>query len=78
MHNYTVACSFIKLKFNCLSLSHPSPVLSSPLSTVLATLGVDYLITPEVLTFTSGQYGFDGVVQCSVVEILDDEVHKLS
>ena len=35
---------------------------------------MDYRITPEVITFYAGQYGFDGVVQCSVVEILDDEV----
>lgn len=41
---------------------------------LIATFGVDYLITPEVLTFTSGQYGFDGIVQCSTVEILDDQV----
>ena len=39
-----------------------------------ATSGLDYLITPEILTFYSGQSGFDGIVQCFVVEILDDEV----
>ena len=35
---------------------------------------MDYRITPEVLTFFAGQFGFDGVVRCAVVEILDDAV----
>ena len=40
----------------------------------VATLGVDYLITPDILTFYAGQFAFDGVIQCAVVEILDDDV----
>ncbi len=39
-----------------------------------ATAGVDFLITPENLTFTAGQSAFDGIMQCATVEILDDEV----
>ena len=35
---------------------------------------MDYRITPEVLTFYAGQFAFDGMVQCAVVEILDDDV----
>lgn len=31
-------------------------------------------MTTSVLTFTSGQYGLDGVVHCSVIEILNDQV----
>ena len=40
-----------------------------------ATAGVDFIIEPEVLTFTSGQSAFDGLVQCTTITILDDEVH---
>ena len=41
----------------------------------IATFGVDFRITTSVLTFTSGQYGMDGVTQCSAIEILNDQVH---
>ena len=43
----------------------------------LATAGVDFLIEPDVLTFTSGQSAFDGLIRCANITILDDEVFAI-
>lgn len=51
------------LKIQCFDIPLPA-----------ATSGMDFQITTDVLTFTSGQHGLDGVIQCSTIEILDDQV----
>ena len=45
------------------------------LSIHIATSGVDFRITESALTFTSGQYGLDGILKCSDIIILNDQVY---
>ena len=53
------------------------PLFIIPLFSISATAGVDFIIEPEVLTFTSGQSAFDGLLQCANITILDDDVSFL-
>lgn len=39
-----------------------------------ATAGADFMIETQFITFTAGQYRFDGIEQCSTIDILDDNV----
>lgn len=41
----------------------------------IATSGVDFRITESALIFTSGQYGLDGILKCSDIIILNDQVY---